>query len=344
MIDFSLYRLEIAAVYCRIAVGIKCHSNASIFLKIHLRKIPILVGNMPLHSKSHLVPTYSIGHFINQPKSRTQFEITDFATMEEPMIEDIHKHNFYEILWTDNGKSTQIIDDKEYHCTPQTLFFISPGQIHYFEDWHSLEGGSVLFTEEFFLLNSRTNDTLFAASFLDNFYANPRLKLDAANYKEIRGTIRQMQHEHLRSDRSDTILQALLHIFIAQIQRCVDAENTVSISRKYIVVFKQFKRLLDEHFLESWTASDYADALSITQHHLNAIVKHIAGKTATEAIRARSLLEAKRYFTFTDMTISEVSSLLGFFDSSYFAKIFRAEEGISPLDFKNKISEKYRKR
>ncbi len=31
-----------------------------------------------------LFPFYTIGHFINQPKNQTEFEIMQFETMEEP--------------------------------------------------------------------------------------------------------------------------------------------------------------------------------------------------------------------------------------------------------------------
>lgn len=264
--------------------------------------------------------------------------------MQEPDIEDIHKHLFYEVLWTDAGTSKHTIDYREYILTPRTLFFISPGQIHYFEEWHKLRGGSILFTEDFFLLRQQQKDKLFEVSFLDNFYANPCMQLSKRDFADARHTIDLLRIEKMRSDASEVIQQALLHILIAQVQRCVDADGERTISKKYTVLYKQFKRLLDEHFSASWTASDYADALYITPHHLNLVVKHISGKTATEAIRARSLLEAKRYLTFTDMSVTEVASVLGFFDSSYFSKLFRAEVGQSALEFKKQMSEKYQKK
>ena len=46
-----------------------------------------------------LFPNYSIGHFINEPSNPTEFEITRFGEMEEPNVEDPHKHSFYEIIW-----------------------------------------------------------------------------------------------------------------------------------------------------------------------------------------------------------------------------------------------------
>jgi AraC family transcriptional regulator, transcriptional activator of pobA len=290
------------------------------------------------------LPFYSIGHFINQPSKKTEFEIMQFDAMEEPNVDDIHKHTFYEILWTESGISKQTIDYQEYEVSPNSLFFISPNQVHQFEEWKPLKGGTILFTEDFFLLNHNNKDKLFELSFLDNFYANPCIQLTQKDFKDIKQTIYLIINEQKRKDKSQTITQALLHILLAQVQRCIDIEAEEPISKKYLVIFKQFKNLLDQHFPENKTARFYAEQLPITTHHLNLIAKSVTGKTATEIIRARSILEAKRLLTFTDYTVSEIAFQLNYTDSSYFAKAFKAETNQSPLAFKTEMSEKYRKR
>jgi len=57
---------------------------------------------------------YGIGHFINEPNNPTDFAITRFDEMEEPNVDEIYKHTFYEILWTEKGKSKQTIDYIEH--------------------------------------------------------------------------------------------------------------------------------------------------------------------------------------------------------------------------------------
>jgi AraC-like DNA-binding protein len=289
-----------------------------------------------------LFPLYTIGHFINQAESRTEFEIMRFEEMEEPNVDDIHKHTFYEILWTEAGASKQTIDYKEYEVLPNSLFFISPNQVHQFEEWQPLKGGTILFTEDFFLFNYNNKDKLFELSFLDNFNANPCIQLNKANFEEVKQTIDLINKEHSRKDKSLTIIQALLHILLAQIQRCIDADTEKPLSKKQLILFKQFKVLLEKHFIDNKTAVFYADLLFITPHHLNLIAKQVIGKTISEVIRARSILEAKRYLTFTDLSVSEIAEHLNYFDSSYFSKIFKAETYKTPIAFKNEMSEKYR--
>jgi len=290
-------------------------------------------------------PFYSIGHFIGQPTNPTEFELTSFAEINPADLEEIedpHKHTFYEIIWVDEGSSTQVIDYQEYPIAAGTLFFILPGQLHHFEAWEHLAGGSLFFTEAFALLNRTDQETLLGLTFLDNVYARPFLRPEEEAYAEIRETIRLLQRERRRPDYAVSIAQALLHVLLGQIQRWVEQQEPAPPARRHVLIGKQLKLLIDQHFREGWTANQYADRLNLTAHHLNRIARQVTGRTTTELIRARTILEAKRLLTFTDYRVADIADALGFTDLSYFARVFRAETGQSPLDFKRAMSEKYR--
>lgn len=291
-----------------------------------------------------IFPFYGIGDFINQPKNPTEFEILRFDEIDEPNVDDFHKHSFYEILWTEKGKSRQIIDYNEYEVNPNSLFFISPNQVHHFEEWKPLAGGTILFTEDFYLLSQNNKDNLFELSFLDNLYSNPCIEFTKTEFTEIVDIIHKIETEQKRADKNPSIVQAYLSILLAQVQRHIQTKNNTATSKKYLIQFKQFKVILEKHFAENKTASFYADQLNITPHHLNLICKEIANITATGIIRARSILEAKRFLTFTSKTISEIAFELNFTDSSYFSKTFKSVTNQTPLDFKTEMSEKYRTR
>ena len=284
---------------------------------------------------------YSIGHFINEPANPAEFAITRFDEMEEPNVDEIHKHSFYEVLWTEKGKSRQSIDYNEYEVLPNTLFFISPDQVHRFEEWKPLTGGTILFTEDYFLLNHTSKDKLFELTFLDNIYANPCIQLSKADFADIKHTIDLIYKEQKSDDKSVPITQSLLHILLTQVQRCVNSQTKNFISRKYLILFKEFKMLLDKHFTENQTSNFYAGLLCVTSHQLNLVSKMVTGRTASEIVKSRSILEAKRLLTFTDKTITQIATDLNYFDSSYFAKIFKADAGISPNDFRKEMSLKY---
>ncbi len=290
-----------------------------------------------------IFPFYSIGHFVNQPANDTEFEITFFESMEEPNVDDIHKHSFYEILWVDAGKSRQNIDFQSYELQAKSLFFISPGQVHEFESWQELKGGTIMFTEDFFLHNQQNKDKLFELSFLDNTYFNPSLLLPCQDYGVFRNYIDLLTAEKKRETPNNEIIQSLLHILLLQVQRSIDNTATGP-ARRNIVLFKQFRNLLETSFTEAYSPGHYADQLHITQHHLNRIVKDITGKTTSDVIKSRAILEAKRLLCFTDLAVAEIASRLNYFDASYFSKIFKSQTGKTPVEFKSEMSGKYRRR
>lgn len=289
-----------------------------------------------------IFPLYTIGHFINEPHNPTEFEITRFEQMDELDIDDPHKHTFYEIIWIDEGISKQVIDYQEYEISPNTLFFISPNQLHHFEEWQPLKGGSIFFTESFFLQNYQDKNKLFELTFLDNFYTKPYFQYDEEDFNEIRQIIDLLFKEKQRSNYSPKIAQSYLHILLAQIQRNIDTQTAKTSNKHYIITYKKLKNLIDTHFTQALTANDYALKMNMTQHHLNLVAKQVTGKTTTQLIRERSILEAKRLLTFTDNPVSDIAIDLNYFDLSYFAKVFKSETGLSPLEFRYSISEKYR--
>lgn len=289
-------------------------------------------------------PFYTIGHFINQPAKNTEFEITRFEEMEEPEVDDVHKHTFYEILWVDEGESRQTIDFQSYELKPKSLFFISPGQVHEFEAWQELKGGTIMFTEEFFLQNQQNKNKLFELAFLDNVYFNPGLLLQCEDYTLFRNYIDLLLIEKNRASSSSEIMQLLLNILLLQVQRSIETRQPLNSSKRNIILFKQFRSLLETSFRDGVTANDYAYKLNITRHHLNRIVKEITGNTVTDVIRGRSILEAKRMLLFSDFSVSEIASNLNYFDSSYFSKIFKSVNGYAPLEFKSLMFQKYRRK
>lgn len=101
-----------------------------------------------------MFPSYSIKDFIITPNQEWQFYVGKFENVQEPpnMLSP-HKHDFYEILWIRKGKTLHTIDYHEIQIEPDTLFFMSPGQVHLIDNSQSVEADCLLFTEDFFHLN-----------------------------------------------------------------------------------------------------------------------------------------------------------------------------------------------
>lgn len=283
--------------------------------------------------------TISISDLINQPNKQLDFLVDKFEEMVEPEnIEFPHKHNFYSVMWITKGKSKQHIDFKNYTISENTLFFISPGQRHLFEEWEEIEGYVVLFTEPFFLQIFQNKNILFELSYLDNLYENPFLRLTKEDKIIIQPIIDLLYQECSISEQSAETIQALLLILLKRIQKIFSVTNHQNNNKHQLVVFKKFKKLVETNFAKNLSITQYASLLNTSTHQLNTVVKATSGQTTSDIIKARIILEAQQLLNFSELSVSQIADQLGFEDSSYFARYFKKQIGISPQEFRKKYS------
>ena len=101
----------------------------------------------------------------------------------------------------------------------------------------------------------------------------------------------------------------------------------------------QFIDVLEKHFKDERSVNFYADRLFVTPKHLSAVLKEVSGQTAGEWIDRRVILEAKLLLRTTGMNIQEISSALNFSNQSFFGKYFKHLTGISPRDYRTRLSD-----
>jgi len=82
--------------------------------------------------------------------------------------------------------------------------------------------------------------------------------------------------------------------------------------------------------------NEYADKLAITPNHLTQTVTLLTGKTTSQIIKAKQVLEIKRLLVHTNLSVTEIAGRLSFSDQSYFTKFFKRETGNTPLQYRNR--------
>jgi AraC family transcriptional regulator, transcriptional activator of pobA len=92
----------------------------------------------------------------------------------------------------------------------------------------------------------------------------------------------------------------------------------------------RFLLLLQKEEGKLQRTSFYTSALSVSTRVLVDAVLAETGKSPSTWIRDRTLLEARRLLTYTDLTISEIAYRLNFRNVSYFVRFYRRVSGVPP--------------
>lgn len=194
----------------------------------------------------------------------------------------------------------------------------------------------MMISPQYLSLLRNDQNILFEITFIDNAFASPQLILKPETFQIIRKTIDLINSEYRQHFRPhDLIFQNLFTILFLQIQRFIDEKLLQNIPKHQLTIYKKFKRLVEMHYKEKKSISDYAATLNITPRHLYRIIKESTGGSPFEILNNRMILEAKRQLSITDKSISEIAYSLGFIDHSYFNKVFKKKVGITPLEFRS---------
>ncbi|HEX6171559.1 MAG TPA: helix-turn-helix domain-containing protein, partial [Chitinophagaceae bacterium] len=108
-------------------------------------------------------------------------------------------------------------------------------------------------------------------------------------------------------------------------------------SPRSVKLANQFKHLVEKKFVEQRSVQYYANALNITPKHLSDTVKSVTGKTPSELIQNRILLEIKVLLRSSGMTISQIGCELNFSDQSHITRFIKQKTGCTPLELRNNL-------
>ena len=243
-----------------------------------------------------------------------------------------HCLTYYDITLIREGTGQFILDDHDFQVVTNQLYFTAPGQVR---EWKVAEipRGLVLIFEEEFLCNF-FSDPMFVKklSFFRNRQAIPRLSLNAEQGEYFTNILLQIEQE-IADDKETHLLRALLYQTLAWLNNVYRSQNQLEEKLQNLKVTRFFQ-LVDQHFRSEHAVSFYASEICITPGYLNDLVKRETGLSAKQYIINRLMNEARRLLQLSEIPVTDIAWTLGFGDSSYFIRLFRSENGVSPLGFR----------
>jgi len=91
---------------------------------------------------------------------------------------------------------------------------------------------------------------------------------------------------------------------------------------------------IHEHYAEPISLDDIAAYVGFSEQHLSRCFRKEIGITPVDYLRRYRIRQARALLETGDRSITEVALEVGFSGSSYFARVFRAEVGVSPSAYR----------
>ena len=188
-----------------------------------------------------------------------------------------HRHTFYEVLFYTGGEGTHIIDFESYnHITP-VVYFLSPGQVHFWNLTRPLEGYALILKEDFLFLIPGSHGNCLELNFFHCINKKPLLYLNKAQADIISKQIQSIYDEYkLTESNRISMLRALVHVLILKLQRMYNLNETIE-NDQYgkSTLVKKFVKLVSQTFVNHRSVQYYADILAVSSAHLSDVVKTV---------------------------------------------------------------------
>lgn len=228
------------------------------------------------------------------------------------------------------------IGSEHYTIHKGELLFVPAGQVFSFAEGDVNKGYLVHFHNDILVGKFGRSDLHKDFEFL-HVWGNPRVQLDKQTNQFVLHLFKRLLVEY--QDYGITRLDLLQPYFITLLCEVNRAYQPLVREGQpaAIQLTNQFQQLLFTHLTTHHRVSDYAAMLNITPNHLNKTIKAVTHKPPTRWIDEAILQEAKVLLYQSDFPISEIAMAVGIEDQSYFTRLFRKYEMVTPSEFRRMI-------
>ena len=234
----------------------------------------------------------------------------------------IHSHEHCEIMFAKEGCGEIIIDGNTYSFSKGDVIIYNPLTLH----------------AEHFAENTDAEVIFFGVSNLNLECFEPgalckgkfSVLKTGKYYDEFLFYCERLLHEkNSKEFQYSSISDSLLNIIVSFILRLSDTTVTENSN-----TCLQIKDYLDQNYTSNKSIDDICKDLYINKYYLTHLFKDAMGVPPLKYMISKRISLAKELLKNSSLTIDEVALKCGYTDTSYFVKVFKKSEGITPQEFK----------
>ncbi|RAJ77335.1 AraC-like DNA-binding protein [Chitinophaga dinghuensis] len=239
-----------------------------------------------------------------------------------------HRDEHYQFVIQESGSTVMSVDFKTVPLKAGHVLCILPGQVHRAQSARHSHVWIIAVKREWIHETYRF--------VLDTFAPNHgAVALDKAMLPALHHSITLLHDMYISGDEIRFLPQVLRGATDVCIGICTGAyhrqhtEDDLILSRP-VQLLHEFRQLLARHYLTMKSPAAYADKLHISLSYLNEVVKEQTGYSVSRLIQEQVITESRRILYYTDISIKELATRMGYDDYSYFCRYFKNATGMTP--------------
>lgn len=243
------------------------------------------------------------------------------------LLKKQHTHNrSIEILHVIKGNGAIVINDNIYPLADNCIYFIKPMILH-----HSAPENCEKYIRSAVNISyNYINDVAKITGFEDvlkSLCENACIVLEGADSVYI-----DKEFKNLNSDSKSDVSVALINI-LNRLSKAQKTNNAISGQINDIISYIN-QNLTDKILLE-----EISKKFHISKYYLCHIFKETAGMSVMSYVLNQRIAQAKNLMINSEKSISEIALLSGFSCYSYFSRVFKEAERISPREFRKRYND-----
>ncbi|MFB6456728.1 helix-turn-helix domain-containing protein [Chitinophaga sp. Hz27] len=244
----------------------------------------------------------------------------------------------YLVLLVHEGSGAWQADFATCHFEGPAILFATPLQAVQIKSSGPISWSLIQFHSDFYCIEAHHDEVACNGLLFNNIYKDPAINLTTVFHSSFKQIFDQMAAEFDNKTPSDIVLRAYLQLVLAKSStHKIREEKEVASAGRKDAKMEAFRKLLDKHFLQLHKPAEYADLLAMTPNALSKKSIGYFGKTPSQLIQERIILEAKKLLHLTQLSIKEIAFRLEFSDEYYFSRYFKKAVKESPQSFRKKV-------
>ncbi|MGO1817666.1 MAG: helix-turn-helix domain-containing protein, partial [Sphingobacterium sp.] len=259
------------------------------------------------------------------------YNVDDLSTKNIVTPTPLLKASFNFIAFSTQGNFEQQVGNEIKKVSANQALLVMQGEItSLLRQSKNIKGYYIIFDDK--VLQQFENQS----SFIKLFTVAPIIQLHSDDSKFLEQVCKLIIQE-LETPKPDE--QIVLYLFQSLLLKFLkSSELKRGLSRQFDLAIS-FRELVYKHYSEHYSINDYADLLNISSNYLNRCIQNVWNKSAKQFMQEFIIIQSQKYLQDFSEPISGIAYRLNFSDPSYFGRLFKKLIGISPQEYRKRLSD-----